>query len=205
MAKTKMSDKKRKELLPFVYKKIVEKYPQYDIDVFDKEWKQKIAKQLDDVIKKYYGERFIGEYDWLKSQGFLHKRDFHISDTPIRSYKELDNNIFCLKFTTWFYPNLLYGVSGREDTDKGIDEVLSECVHSINKSEIYSQACQNFCNEIFELAKPILVMINSAKYCEDILEFWDTMEVRKVLFPEKVYPISTLTAQDIENLKNFFK
>ena len=32
MTKTKMSEKKRKALLPLVYKKIVEKYPDYDIE-----------------------------------------------------------------------------------------------------------------------------------------------------------------------------
>lgn len=205
MAKTKMSETKRRALLPLVYKKVVEKYPQYDIEVFNKEWGQKIAKQFDEIIKKYYGDRFVGEYEWLKSQGFLRKMDYHISPEPTNSYRGLENNIFNLQFMCWFCPNMLYGVAKKADSDKSLDDELTEYKHTINKAGIYSQACQNFCNEIFELAKPILKLINGATYCEDILEIWDTMEVRKVLFPEKVYPVSTLTAKDMEDLRKFFK
>lgn len=205
MAKTKMSETKRKALLPLVYKKIVEKYPEYDIVAFNKEWEQKIAEQFDEIIKKYYGERFIGEYEWLKSQGFLHKQDYHISYEPLKSYQGLENNIFNLQFTTWFQSNLLYGIGKKEDADIDVNCELQDYKHTIHKAGIYSQACQNFCNEVFEVAKPILKMVNGATYCEDILEIWDTMEVRKVLFPDKIYPVSTLTAEDMENLKKFFK
>ena len=205
MTKTKMSEKKRKALLPLVYKKIVEKYPEYDIENFNKKWKEQIANIFDEVIKKYYGERFIGEYDWLVSQGLLHSRQFMVDFIPKNCYGGLDNNIFAIEFVRWFSPNLMYGINKKDGADNDVCDCISEVARKLYNDGIYAQSCQKFCNDLFEIAKPILKMINGATYCEDILEIWDTMEVRKVLFPEKVYPVSTLTAEDMKALKKFFK
>ena len=205
MTKTKMSEKKRKALLPLVYKKIVEKYPEYDIENFNKKWKEQIANIFDEVIKKYYGERFVGEYDWLVSQGLLHSRQFMVDFIPKNCYGGLDNNIFAIEFVRWFSPNLMYGINKKDGADNDVCDCISEVARKLYNDGIYAQSCQKFCNDLFEIAKPILKMINGATYCEDILEIWDTMEVRKVLFPEKVYPVSTLTAEDMKALKKFFK
>ena len=205
MTKTKMSEKKRKALLPLVYKNIVEKYPDYDIENFNKKWKEQIANIFDEAIKKYYGERFMGEYDWLVSQGLLHNRQFMVNFIPKNCYSGLDNNIFAIEFVRWFSPNLMYGINKKDGADNDVDDCINEVARKLNSDGIYAQSCQKFCNDLFEIAKPILKMINSATYCEDILEIWDTMEVRKVLFPEKVYPVSTLTEKDMKALKKFFK
>ena len=205
MTKTKLSEKKRKALLPLVYKKIVEKYPEYNIENFNKKWKEQIANIFDETIKKYYGERFMGEYDWLVSQGLLHNRQFTVNFLPKNYYGGLDNNIFDIEFVRWFSPNLMYGINKKDGADNDVDDCINEVAQKLYNDGIYAQSCQKFCNDLFEIAKPILKMINSATYCEDILEIWDTMEVRKVLFPEKVYPISTLTAEDMKALKKFFK
>ena len=204
MAKTKMSETKRRALLPLVYKKIVEKYPEYDIDTFTKKWKEYIANVFGNVVKEYYGERFVGEYDWLVSQGLLHFRTFMVTYIPKGRY-DLENNIFNIRFENWFSPSIMYGVHKKDDADEDVDDCINDARRKLEEDGIYANSCQNFCNEIFELAKPILKLINSATYCEDILEIWDTMEVRKVLFPEKVYPVSTLTAKDMEDLRKFFK
>ena len=205
MTKTKLSEKKRKALVPLVYKKIVEKYPEYNIENFNKKWKEQIANIFDETIKKYYGERFMGEYDWLVSQGLLHNRQFTVNFLPKNYYGGLDNNIFDIEFVRWFSPNLMYGINKKDGADNDVDDCITEVAQKLYNDGIYAQSCQKFCNDLFEIAKPILKMINSATYCEDILEIWDTMEVRKVLFPEKVYPISTLTAEDMKALKKFFK
>lgn len=205
MAKTKMSETKRKALLPLVYKKIIEKYPEYDIENFTKKWKERFADIFDNVIKEYYGERFMGEYDWLKSQGLLQNRKFHIEYYPHRSYGDIENNVFNISFETWFGPTLMYGIVKKDNVDESIEDCIGKVRDKIVNDEVYAQSCQRFCNELLEIAKPILKMINGATHCEDILEVWDTMEVRKVLFPEKIYPVSTLTAKDIKALKKFFK
>ena len=205
MSKTKMSESKRKALLPLVYKKIIEKYPEYDIDNFTKKWKERFAEIFDNIIKEYYGERFMGEYDWLLSQGLLQNRKFHIEHCSQRSFGAVENNVFNISFEVWFSPTLMYGFSRKVDADDHIEDRINQVRRKLNDDEIYAQSCQRFCNELLEIAKPILKMINGATHCEDILEFWDTMEVRKVLFPEKVYPVSTLTAEDMKALKKFFK
>ena len=205
MTKTKLSEKKRKALLPLVYKKIIEKYPEYNIENFNKKWKEQIANIFDEAIKKYYGERFVGEYDWLVSQGLLHNRQFTVNFIPKNHYGDLDNNIFNIEFVRWFSPNLMYGINKKDGADNDVGDCISEIAQKLCNDGIYAQSCQKFCNDLFEIAKPILKMINGATYCEDILEIWDTMEVRKVLFPEKVYPVSTLTAEDMKALKKFFK
>ena len=205
MTKTKMSEKKRNALLPLVYKKIVEKYPDYDIENFNKKWKERFADIFDNVIKKYYGERFIGEYDWLLSQGFLQNKTFIVSYIPKYSYDGIENNVFNIHFNRYFQPTLMYGIRTKDTVDENVDDCIRKVIEKLEDDGIYAQSCQKFCNDLFEIAKPILKMINSATYCEDILEIWDTMEVRKVLFPEKVYPVSTLTAEDMKALKKFFK
>lgn len=208
MAKTKMNDAKRKALLPLVYKKIIEKYPEYDIDNFTKKWKKQIADIFDNVIKEYYGERFIGEYDWLVSKGLLHSRTFLVSPFPIRypkNIENIENNVFGLQFEQWFSPTLLFGINKRVDSNEDIQDCIFKATRKLDNDGIYAESCQKFCNNLLEIAKPILKMINGATYCEDILEFWDTMEVRNVLFPNKVYPVSTLTAEDMKALKKFFK
>lgn len=205
MTKTKMSEIKRKALLPLVYKKIIEKYPEYDIDNFTKKWKKQIADIFDNVIKEYYGERFVGEYDWLVSQGLLQNKNFMINNIPKNCFGDIENNVFNLRFETWFSPTLLYGINKKCDADEDVNDCINKVRRKFEDDGVYAQSCQKFCNDLLEIAKPILKMINGATYCEDILEFWDTMEVRKVLFPEKVYPISTLTAEDIKVLKKFFK
>lgn len=205
MAKTKMSESKRKALLPLVYKKIIEKYPEYDIDNFTKKWKERFAEIFDNVIKEYYGERFVGEYDWLVSQGLLHNREFLIEDTPKNTYGGTENNVFNIHFENWFGPTLMFGINKKDNADKSVEDCINTARRKINEDGIYAESCQRFCNDLLEIAKPILKMINGATYCEDILEFWDTMEVRKVLFPDKVYPVSTLTAEDMKALKKFFK
>ena len=205
MSKTKMSESKRKALLPLVYKKIIEKYPEYDIDNFTKKWKERIAAIFDNVITEYYGERFVGEYDWLVSQGFLHNRTFLISCKSKNSFGDIENNVFNLQFETWFKSTLLYGINKKDDADEEVTDCINKARLKFNEDGVYAESCQKFCNDLLEIAKPILKMINGATHCEDILEFWDTMEVRKVLFPEKVYPVSTLTAEDMKALKKFFK
>jgi hypothetical protein len=205
MSKTKMSESKRKALLPLVYKKIIEKYPEYDIDNFTKKWKERFAEIFDNVIKEYYGERFVGEYDWLLSQGLLHNRQFHISCTPKNSFGDIENNVFRLQFENWFGPSLMYGIGKKDSVDESIEDCIGKVKRNLEVDNVYAQSCQRFCDGLLEIAKPILKMINGATHCEDILEVWDTMEVRKVLFPEKVYPVSTLTAEDMKALKKFFK
>lgn len=204
MSKTKMSETKRKALLPLVYKKIIEKYPEYDIDNFTKKWKERFATIFDSIIKDYYGERYVGEYEWLKSQGLLQNRTFYIN-YKLKDYGDIDNNVFDLQFKSWFEPSLMYGIYKKDDADESVKDCINNARIKLEEDGIYAQSCQRFCNELLEIAKPILKMINGATYCEDILEIWDTMEVRKVLFPEKVYPVSTLTAEDMKALKKFFK
>lgn len=203
MTKTIMTEKKRKALLPLVYKKIVEKYPEYDIKEFNNKWQKQIANIFDDIIKKYYNERFIGEYDWLVSQGFLQNRSFSIY--PASNQYDLENNIFNLDFEHSFYPTLMYGITNKNDADETVVDRIYKAIREIERTHLYGNACQKFCNDLLEVAKPILKLINSTTYCEDILKIWDTMEVRKVLFPDKVYPISTLTTEDMKALKKFFK
>lgn len=205
MSKTKMSETKRKALLPLVYKKIIEKYPEYDIDNFTKKWKERFADIFDNVIKEYYGERFVGEYDWLLSQGLLQNKTFVVSYTPKDSYGNIENNVFNIHFDQWFEPTLMYGISNKDTVDETVNDCIRKVIRKLEDDGVYAQSCQRFCNDLFEIAKPILKMINGATYCEDILEFWDTMEVRKVLFPQKIYPISTLTDEDMKVLKKFFK
>lgn len=205
MSKTKMSETKRRALLPLVYKKIIEKYPEYDIDNFTKKWKERFADIFDSIIKDYYGERFVGEYDWILSQGLLQNRTFYINYIPKGYHNCVENNIFDLEFENWFGPSLMYGICKKDDADKSVEDCINNARRKLEADDIYAQSCQRFCNELFEIAKPILKMINGATYCEDILEIWDTMEVRKVLFPEKIYPVSTVTAEDMKAVKKFFK
>ena len=41
--------------------------------------------------------------------------------------------------------------------------------------------------------------------CEDIYKVWDDPEVYKILFPQKTYALSTISENDINNIKMFVR
>ena len=205
MKKTLMSQKKRTDLYPLVYKVVAEKHQNCDFGRFVQLWEKRIAAELDKIIIDYYGPRFMGEYDWLKEQGLLIQQDVFISYEASTKHQRQLNNFFDFRFPAWFRPTLFYGVNTPINKDENIQKLFDIFRHNLFDEGTYAIACCDFCDRVLEKAKPLLKLVDSAKFCEDILEYWDTPEVRKVLFPDKQYSVATLTSQDISFLKELLK
>lgn len=205
MEKTSLSQKKRTKLYPLVYKIVAEKYPDCNFDNFKQLWEKRIAESLDKLISNYYGSRFMGEYDWLKEQGLLVQRTVCITYSPDIQHKRQLNNFFNFDFPCRFNSTLQYGVNTPTDKNKSLQKIFDDFCHDLYEKGIYITACCDFCDRVLEKARPLLKLVDSAKYCEDILEYWDTSEVRKVLFPDKQYQVIVLTKQDISSLTELLK
>lgn len=198
MAKTKMSDKKRKELLPLIYKVVKEKYDHCDIDKFNAMCKEKFSKKLDEYILEYYKDYdfFKNNHDILLEMGLVDPIYIWLCNN---SYEK---NVFNLQFKSGFESNLGVGNRRHIKTETCCVSFVYDRKDAINLSKIYDDMCKDFIENVYVHAKPLYQLVMSAKYCEDILEHWDTDEVRKVLLPEKIYPISTITQDQLEDIRN---
>lgn len=198
MAKTKMSDKKRKELLPLIYKVVKEKYDHCNIDKFNAMCKEKFSKKLDEYILEYYKEYdfFKNNHDILLEMGLV---------DPIYTWfgtSFYEKDIFKLQFNSGFTSNLGAGSLQHQKAGTCCSFFVINRKSSDNIANIYDNMCRDFVENVYVHAKPLYQLVMSAKYCEDILEVWDTEDVRKILLPEKIYPISTITQEYLEDIRN---
>lgn len=198
MAKTKMSDKKRKELLPLIYKVVSEKYDHCNIDKFNAMCKEKFSKKLDEYILEYYKDYdfFKDNHDLLRELGLIDTMYMWIND------KSYEKNIFNLQFKSGFKSNLGVGDRRHIKAETYCASFAYDRKNSDKLPDIYDNMCKDFVENVYEHAKPLYQLVMSAKYCEDILEVWDTEDVRKVLLPQKIYPISTITQEQLEDIRN---
>lgn len=184
MAKTKMSDKKRKELLPLIYKVVKEKYDHCNIDKFNAMCKEKFSKKLDEYILEYYKEYdfFKNNHDILLEMGLV---------DPIYTWfgtSFYEKDIFKLQFNSGFTSNLGAGSLQHQKAGTCCSFFVINRKSSDNIANIYDNMCRDFVENVYVHAKPLYQLVMSAKYCEDILEVWDTEDVRKILLPEKFIP-----------------
>lgn len=198
MAKTKMSDKKRKELLPLIYKVVSEKYDHCNIDKFNAMCKEKFSKKLDEYILEYYKDYdfYKNNHDKLQELGLI-QTTYAWFGTNF-----YDKNIFNLQFDQGFTSNLGSGELQHQKADTCCFSFVTNQKCHDKLDEIYDKMCKDFVENVYVHAKPLYQLVMSAKYCEDILELWDSDEVRKVLLPEKIYPISTMTQEQLEDIRN---
>lgn len=198
MAKTKISDKKRKDLLPLIYKVVREKYDHCDIDKFNAMCKEKFSKKLDEYILEYYKDYdlYKNNHDKLLEMGLVDPNYTWLGT----SFYEYD--IFNLRFNNGFTSNLGVGMLRHHKADKSCSTYVSDRKNHDDLPNIYDNMCRDFVENVYVHAKPLYQLVMSAKYCEDILEHWDTEDVRKILLPQKNYPISTITQEQLEDIRN---
>lgn len=198
MAKTKMSDKKRRELLPLIYKVVKEKYEHCDDDKFNAMCKEKFSKKLDEYILEYYKD-----YDFYKNnQNILLELGLLSTTREWLRIGYIENNTFGLCFNRCFVSNLGIGVMRHQKAEIDCMTFIRNRIELDKIHDVYFKMCKDFIENVYIHAKPLYQFVMSAKYCEDILEHWDSADVRKILLPEKIYPISPITQEQLEAVKN---
>lgn len=206
MAKTLLNKKKRQEILQIIYKHLSKKYKEFNKDLFEKEWQNKIVNELDTIIREYYNYPFYKNeenIELLTKLGFGHFENFW-QQIPSN---ELSNNIFELSFRIDGYSTLPVGRNRPYDKDEDIDCIFYR--HKYRDSDCaiirFKNACQDFVENLYNKTKDVVNYVYSCRTVEDVLKIFDYEEIRNLTNSATNKPLTMWSVAKLNELKQFVK
>lgn len=212
MSKTRITKTKQRDLLKYLKKYIPKIDESLNITTFLTEIKKNMSNYIDNCIVLYYGDDIFTRNNWLKEELGIQRQAYLHYYTK---FNEIQDSLHIIPELT-AYSNLVipdgwYQRVSACEKDSGHCEQtsLQTFITRNNGYEPFESAqdsvINSFVDKFYKVATPFMKLINESKYCEDIYKVWDDPEVYKILFPQKTYALSTISENDINNIKMFVR
>ena len=171
-----------------------------------------MSNYIDNCIVLYYGDDIFTRNDWLREELGIQRQAYLHYYTKINEI--LDSLHIIPELTAYsklVIPDGWYQRVPACEKGSGYCEQTSLQTF-ITRNDGYEpfESAQDlvingFVDKFYKVAIPFIKLIQESKYCEDIYKVWDDPEVYKILFPQKTYALSTISENDINNIKMFVR
>lgn len=212
MSKTRITKTKQRDLLEYLKKYIPKIDESLNITTFLAEIKKNMSNYIDNCIVLYYGDDIFTRNNWLKDELGIQRQAYLHYYSKIN---EIQDSLHIIPELT-AYSNLVIPdgwwqriPACKRDSGSCEQTGLQTFITRNDGYEPFESAqdaiINAFVDKFYKVATPFIKLIQESKYCEDIYKVWDDPEVYKILFPQKTYALSTISENDINNIKMFVR